>query len=452
MLLHFGVENRMEEALMARHRVGYSLAALAASAAMVLPHTASAQQAHAAQAAQAAGLPVVQGMSRERLQRIAGVMRQEMGKGSFAGAVTLIARRSEVVHFEAHGFQDAAKTKPMAKDSIFRLASMTKPITTVAAMMLVEQGVFKINDPIAELLPELKDLKVETQKADQDGKVTTEDVPTVRPVTIQDLMRHTSGFFYAQAMRSQRLKDAYEQANIEARQQDIAGDEMLKHLGQIPLAHQPGTNFHYSISTDILGLLVERAAKKPLDQVFQDMLFGPLGMKDTAFWVSENNAHRLAEVLDSDALKKDSLRFCVSESDIKKSYLKGGAGLCGTADDYLKFLQMLANGGEFQGRRYLSKKTVEFMLQDHTVGMGGSTASSTGPGYGFGLGFAVRLQDGFGWSAGSKGDAMWGGAFGTSFTIDPKEQLVAIQLTQGATPRLQSRHLFKNLIYGAMVE
>jgi CubicO group peptidase (beta-lactamase class C family) len=403
-----------------------------------------------AQQAQAAGITsAVQGMSRERLGRIAGVMKQEVDKGVFAGAVTLVARKGEVVHFEAHGFQDAAKTKPMTTDSIFRMASMTKPITTVAAMMLVEQGVFKLNDPVSELLPELKDLKVETQKA---GQTATEDVPTIRPVTIQDLMRHTSGFFYAGAMRSPRLKAGYEEANIEAREQDISGDEMLKRLGQIPLAHQPGTNFHYSISTDVLGLLLERATKRRLDQVLQDMLLGPLGMKDTAFWVPQEKTSRLAEVLDSDRMKKDSLRYCLDEATIKKSYFKGGAGLCGTADDYLKFLQMLANGGEYQGQRYLSKKTIEFMLQDHTIGMGGSTAASTGPGYGFGLGFAIRLHDGFGWTAGSKGDAMWGGAYGTSFTIDPKEQLLAIQLTQGATPRLQSRHLFKNLIYGAMIE
>jgi CubicO group peptidase (beta-lactamase class C family) len=248
------------------------------------------------------------------------------------------------------------------------------------------------------------------------------------------------------------LKEAYERANIEAREQDISGDELLKQLGQIPLAHQPGTTFHYSISTDVLGLLVERAAKKPLDQVLQDMLLGPLGTKDTAFWVPQDKAARLAELLDSEAMKASAMRYCRAEADIKKSYFKGGAGLCGTADDYLRFLQMIANGGEYQGKRYLSKKTVEFMLQDHLVGMGGSTAASTGPGYGFGLGFAIRLQDGFGWSAGSKGDAMWGGAFGTSFTIDPKEQLVAIQLTQGGAQRLQSRHLFKNLVYGAMVE
>lgn len=415
---------------------------------VTFPYAANAQQTQLAQA----GEDVAQGMSRERLDRIAGVMKREVANGTFSGTVTLIARRGELVHFEANGFQDAAKTKPMAKDSMFRMASMTKPIVTVAAMMLVEQGVFKINDPIARYLPELKDLKVEVSRTNGDGTTTIEDLPANRAVTIQDLMRHTSGFFYGGAMKSKRLKDAYEQANVEAGEQDITGDEMLKRLGQIPLAYQPGTNFLYSISVDVLGLLLERATKKPLDVVLQEMVIGPLGMKDTAFWVPGEKASRLAEVLDSDPLKKFSLRFCRTESEIKMSYLKGGAGMCGTAEDYFKFLQMILNGGEYEGRRYLSKKTVEFMLQNHLVGMGGSTEASTGPGYGFGLGFAVRLQDGFGWSPGSKGDAMWGGIFGTSFTIDPKEKLLAIQLTQGATARVQSRHLFKNLVYGAMVE
>lgn len=413
-----------------------------------IPHNAFAQQAQAAPSAS----DVVQGMSRERLGRIAGVMKQEIEKGHFPGAVTLIARRGEIVHFEAHGFLDQAKTKPLAKDSIFRMASMTKAITTVAAMMLVEQGVFKINDPIEQLLPELKGLKVEVRKTAADGTVTNEDVPATRSVTIQDLMRHTSGFFYASAIPSKRLKEAYEQGNIEAREVGITADEMLKNLGQIPLAHQPGAAFHYSISTDVLGLLFERATKKSLDVILHEMVIGPLGMTDTAFWVPAEKAARLAEVFDSDPLKKSALTFCRTEAEIKKSYLKGGAGLCGTTEDYFKFVQMIGNGGTFQGKRYLSKKTVEFMLQDHIVGMGGSTAASTGPGYGFGLGFAIRLQDGFGWSAGSKGDAMWGGAFGTSFTIDPKEQMVAVQLTQGPTPRGHSRHLFKNLIYGAMVD
>ncbi len=400
----------------------------------------------------AASTDEFQGMSQERLARIGAVMKEQVDKGVFPGAVTLIARRGEIVHFEAHGFQDAAKTKAMSKDAIFRLASMTKPVTTVAAMMLVEQGVIKLNDPIATLLPELKDLRVDAQETAHDETAASTDAPLARPITVQDLMRHTSGFFYAGAMGSKHLKEAYEKANIEASEQPIARDEMLKQLGQIPLAHQPGTRFHYSISTDILGFLVERATKKPLDEALGDMLLRPLGMKDTAFWVPADKSSRLAEVTDGDALKPSSLKFCVAEEEIKKSYLKGGAGLCGTAEDYLRFLQMLANGGEYQGRRYLSKKTIEFMLSDHIVGLGGSTAASTGPGYGFGLGFAIRLHDGFGWTAGSRGDAMWGGVFGTSFTIDPKERLVAIQLTQGATPRLQSRLLFKNLIYGAMVQ
>lgn len=426
-----------------------ALVALAVAGHLVLDaRPASAQSAQAAPARTS----VVHGMSVERMERIAGVMRKEIEKGTFPGAVTLIARHGEVVHFEAHGHQDPAKTKPMAKDTIFRLASMTKPITTVAAMMLMEQGLFKINDPIGSILTELKDLKVEVVRKAADGTSTTEDVPATRPVTIQDLMRHTSGFFYAAAMKSERLKQAYQNANIEAREADILAPEMLQRLGQIPLAHQPGTNFHYSISTDILGLLLERATGKTLDAVLQDLLLGPLGMTDTAFWVPADKASRLAELQDSESSKKGSLRYCRTEQEIRKSYFKGGAGLCGTAGDYIKFLQMLANGGEYDGKRYLSRKTVSHMLQDHTVGMGGSTAASTGPGYGFGLGFAIRLQDGFGWSAGSKGDAMWGGAFGTSFTIDPEERIVAIQMSTGANARLQARHQFKNLVYGALVD
>jgi CubicO group peptidase (beta-lactamase class C family) len=335
----------------------------------------------------------------------------------------------------------------MRTDTVFQLASMTKPMAVVCALTLLEEGRLPLSARLSDYYPQFASTQVGV--VDANGQIRLE--APKRPITIQDLMRHTSGFFYGGAMKSKRLKDAYEQANIEAGD-DITGDEMLNRLGQIPLAYQPGTNFLYSISVDVLGLLLERATRKPLDVVLQEMVIGPLGMKDTAFWVPGEKASRLAEVLDSDPFKKSSLRFCRTESEIKMSYLKGGAGMCGTAEDYFKFLQMILNGGEYEGRRYLSKKTVEFMLQNHLVGMGGSTEASTGPGYGFGLGFAVRLQDGFGWSPGSKGDAMWGGIFGTSFTIDPKEKLVAIQLTQGATARVQSRHLFKNLVYGAMVE
>ncbi|HEV8675196.1 MAG TPA: serine hydrolase domain-containing protein [Methylomirabilota bacterium] len=391
-----------------------------------------------AQGAKPAPKDEILGMSREGLARIAPVMKEQVEKGVFPGAVTLVARRATIVHYEAHGFLDAAKTKPMTKDAIFRLASMTKPIVTVAAMMLVEQGVIKLNDPISTWLPELKDMKVETQKTDKDGKAATEDVPVNRPIMVHDLMRHTAGFVYAGSTKSPRIKEMYEKANIEAREADITGDEMLKGLGQIPLAHQPGTFWEYSIAVDVLGLLVERATKKPLDQLLTEMLFEPLGMKATAFWVPKEKVARLADALDADPQKVGlNKSYRIFENPAGKSYFKGGAGLVGTANDYLKFAQMVVNGGEYQGKRYLSKKMVEFMLSDHTVGMGGSTIGTTGPGYGFGLGFAVRLHDGFAWVPGSKGDAMWAGAWGTSFWIDPKEGLVSILMAQSPSNRIR---------------
>jgi CubicO group peptidase (beta-lactamase class C family) len=340
-------------------------------------------------AAKAAGPDEVQGMSRARMARIAPVMKEQVDKNIFPGAVTLIARNGKVVHFEAHGFQDAKKSKAMGKDAIFRMASMTKPIVTVAAMMLVEQGKMKLNDPIATYLPELKDLTVETPEGDK---------PLARPIWVQDLMRHTAGFVYQNSTKSPRIKEMYEKGNIEGREVDISGDEMLKNLGRIPVAHQPGTVWEYSIAVDVLGLLIERVAKKPLDAVLKDMLLDPLGMKDTAFWVPAD----------------------------KRS--------------------------ELDGKRYLSKKTVEFMLSDHTVGMAGSTIATTGPGYGMGLGFGVRLHEGMAWVPGSKGDAMWAGAWGTSFWIDPKERLVGILMAQGPSTRVHTRMLYKDLVYGSMVK
>lgn len=385
-----------------------------------------------------------EGMSSERLARIPPVMRAEIDKGTFPGAVTVVARNGRVVHYEATGYLDAAKTRPMTKDAIFRLASMTKPLVSVAAMMMVEQGTLKINDPVATWLPELKDLKVETAAG---------DVAPSRPITVQDLLRHTAGMVYGGSTRSPRIKKMYEDLNIESLERDITTAEMLKNLGTIPLAHQPGTFWEYSISVDVLGLLLERVSKKNLDVLLREMLTEPLGMTDTAWWVSPDKRGRLAETLDSDPQKAAMLKsYRQFDNPVVRTYLKGGAGMVGTATDYLKFLQMIANGGEYAGKRYLSKKTVEFMLSDHIPGMGGTTIASTGPGYGFGLGFAVRAHDGFSWTPGSKGDAMWAGAWGTSFWIDPKEKLVGILMTQSPSTRVQTRMLFKNLVYAAVVE
>ena len=421
------------------------LAATLAGAALFAVHCSYAQApATAPKVAAAAAADEAQGLSRARLARIAPSMKVQVDNNVFPGAVTIVARNGKIVHYEAHGYLDAGKSKPMTKDALFRLASMTKPIVTAAAMMLVEQGKMDLHDPIAKWLPELKDLKVETASG---------DVPLARPVWVQDVMRHTAGFVYSGAAKSPRIKKMYEDGNIEARETDITGDEMLKNLGQIPLAHQPGTFWEYAITVDVLGLLIERVSGKPLDALLRELLLDPLGMKDTTWWVAPENVGRIADALDTDPLKNGMLKsYRIYSNPAGKSYFKGGAGLVGTATDYLKFAQMMVDGGTYGGKRYLSKKTVELMLSNHTVGMGGTTIATTGPGYAFGLGFAVRLDEGMAWVPGSKGDAMWAGAWGTSFWIDPKEKLVGILMSQGPSTRTHTRMLYKNLVYGSVIK
>jgi CubicO group peptidase (beta-lactamase class C family) len=387
---------------------------------------------------------VNQGFSQTRLARIAPAVKALADNGTTPGVVTLVARNGKIVHFEASGHLDAAKTKPMQKDSLFRLASMTKPIVTTAAMMLVEQGKMKLNDPIALWLPELANLKVETPAG---------DVALARPIWVQDIMRHTAGFVYAGSAKSPRIKKMMDDLNIESREVDITAEQMLKNLGTIPLANQPGTHWEYSIAVDVLGLLLERVEKKPLDAIVKTLLLDPLGMNDTSWWVEPSQQPRMAEAFDSDPLKASSLKAYRQDSNpLGKSYFKGGAGMVSTASDYLRYAQMMVNGGELDGKRYLSRKTVEQMLSNHIVGMTGTPFGTTGPGYGFGLGYGVRLDEGMGWTPGSKGDAMWAGAWGTSFWIDPKEKLVGIFMAQGPSTRVQTRMLYKGLVYGALVE
>jgi CubicO group peptidase (beta-lactamase class C family) len=395
------------------------------------------------------GPDLVQGFSRERLARIRPAMEREAARGSFPGCVAVVARGGHVVHMEAIGHQDAARTRPMPVDAIFLQASMTKPITSAAAMMLVEEGRMKLNDPVTNWMPELANLRVEQRR---DGQ-PPEDVAPARPVLVHDLLRHTAGFIYANSAPTPRLREMYEQHNIEASAGAITGDEMLRRLGTIPLAHQPGTVFHYSIATDVLGLLVERVAGQPLDRHLRERLLDPLGMRDTAWFVEPGKRARLAESPTTDPQTAPMWRaYRIEQDEAGRSYFRGGAGLVSTAADYLRFAQMMANGGTLDGVRYLSAPVVNFMMSNHIAGMGGNPFASTGPGYGFGLGFGVRLGDGMGFSPGSPGDAMWAGAWGTSFTIDRAEGLVGILMAQGPSARVQTRMLFKNLVYGAMVE
>ena len=396
--------------------------------------------------------PESQGFSSERLNRIAPVMKEEIAKGTFPGAVTLIARNGQIVHFEAHGFMDAAKTKPLTKDAVFRGFSMTKPFTSVAAMVLVEQGKMSLRDPISNWMPEFKEMKVLTEQRDERGRTSRVAIPAKRAITVQDLLRHTSGFTYAGSAPFPELKEAYEKVDLESRNSDVSPEEFIKRLAEIPLAYEPGTRWEYSVSTDVLGVLVERVSGKRLDHYLDEILFKPLKMRDTSFQASSEQLPRLADALDADPQKAAAWKSVRVEADPGKRYRLGGAGTVFTAEDYFRFAQMMLNKGQLDGVRILSRETVEYMMSDHIAGLQGSPFPTTGPGYGFGLGFGVRLQEGVSWVPGSTGDAMWAGAGGTSFTIDPKEKIVAVFLSAGPNTRLHSRFLFKNLLYASLVE
>ena len=425
---------------MIRHRIRSSALAASITAIGILP-------------ALAAETPAdMQGFSPDRLNRIASVMKAEIEKGTMPGAVSLIARNGKIVHLEAHGYLDAAKTKPMAKDAVFRAFSMTKPFTSVAAMSLVEQGKISLRDPISTWMPEFKEMKVYVERQDERGKTTREVVPARRQITVQDLLRHTSGFTYSGSAPFPEMKEAYEKADVESRDSDLSPEEFTKRLAQIPLAYEPGTRWEYSVSSDVLGVLVERVSGKRLDQYLDELVFKPLNMKDTSFQATSEQLPRLADALDSDPQKINLWKGSRVEADPGKRYRLGGAGSVTTAEDYFRFAQMMLNKGQLDGARILSRETVEYMMSDHIAGLQGSPFPTTGPGYGFGLGFGVRLQEGLSWVPGSTGDAMWAGAGGTVFTIDPKEKIIGILMTAAPSTRLHTRFLFKNLMYAALVE
>ena len=347
----------------------------------------------------------------------------------------LVQRDGKVVLSKALGNQDPNSSAPMRNDSIFRIYSMTKPIVSVAAMMLVEEAKLSLSDPVSKHVPELKGLRVGVER---DGKLDL--VPAQREATIQDLLRHTSGFTYNEFGRS-LVKDAYAAAGVVGT--DHTNAEFVRKLATAPLMHQPGTTWEYSRSTDVLGYVIERVTGQALDAHLQARIFGPLGMKDTGFYVSPANHPRIAEAFakDPDSGAAQNL-LNVRE---KPKFLAGGQGLVSTASDYMRFAQMLLNGGELEGVRLLSRKTVEYMTSDHL-----GTIRSPTPGYGFGLGFAVRHSAGVASIAGTGGDYNWGGLGGTYFWVDPKERLVAVWMMQAPGPRNYYREVYRNLVYGAL--
>jgi len=375
------------------------------------------------------------GISSERLMSIAAAVRDGVDKRELPGAVVLLARRGKIAYFQSFGFRDSVANAPMTSNVIFRMASMTKPITTAAAMMLVDEGRLNLTDPVSLHLPEFKSLMVGVERTDAAGNARLELEPVLREMTVLDLMRHTSGLTYGFIGKSQ-VKDRYNAAKVTELSQSNA--EMAAKLARPPLQNQPGTVWDYSMSTDVLGRVVEVVSGMELEQFFAQRIFKPLGMTDSGFWVSD--PAKQARIAAAQADPATGIQPVLPDKTVK-SWQSGGGGMVSTAGDYARFCQMLLNAGELDGVRILSSKSVELMTHDR-LPAGIPTNSSKIPvidvrqeaGNGFGLGFMVRTAEGRNPIRGNVGDYTWNGLFGTYFWIDPKEELVGIILLQTAPP------------------
>ena len=402
------------------------------------------------------------GMSSQRLARIATVFKKEVDEGRIPGAVIAVARKGKLVYYESLGFRDRAAGVAMSKDSIFRIYSMTKPLVSVAAMLLVEDGSIQLTDPVAKFLPAFAKTQVSLAMKNEIGNVAYETVPAARPMTVHDLLRHTAGLAYGELTTNPGVKDAYAKAAlfkagvIEYEARDMTPAEQVERLAAIPLIHQPGTMWEYSMASDVLGRVVEAVSGKRLSEFLQERLFGPLQMRDTAFYVTQDKSARLAQPLATDpATGKPNRLIDVSQPPQNDS---GGAGGVSTAMDYLRFAEMLLEGGALDGTRILSRTTVSLMASDH-LGTRIATAATPGelvlgtPGYTFGLGFMVRQGQGVAGVPGSAGEFMWAGYAGTFFWVDPQEKLVAVLMTQAPGPsRPYYRRELKQLVYQAITD
>ena len=382
-------------------------------------------------------IPEDVGMSTSRLGRISPVMQGWVDAGKIPGALTMIAREGRLVHFEKFGMQDVATAKPIDFGTIFRIYSMTKPITSIAVMMLYEDGHFQLGTPVSELIPAFKGMQVYTEGGDA-------IVDAEREMTVKHLLTHTSGLIYG-GDGDHPINQRYKDANF------YAGDlaNMAQELGNIPLLHSPGNAWHYGMSTDVLGYLVEVVSGMPFEEFLKTRILNPLGMNDTAFSVPEEKADRYAtlyepaenggiQVIENAPVSSGPLSF----------FHSGGAGLQSTAPDYLRFCQMLLNDGELDGVRLLGRKTVELIRMDH-ISDDWQPLERTG--CGFGLGFAVVTDVAETHSLGSEGTYNWGGLASTTFWIDPVEDLVAVLMTQliGDSP---FHAQFRVLTYQAIVD
>jgi CubicO group peptidase (beta-lactamase class C family) len=380
------------------------------------------------------------GLSSARLQLLSDAFKREVDKGTLPGATVLVARRGQIGWFDAIGRQSPLAAAPMAQDSIFRIFSMTKPIVSVGIMMLIEDGHFLLGDPVAKFIPEFANQKVGVEN---NGEL--ELVPLKRQMTVQDLLRHTSGITYDQTGNGlvQRL---YQQSRLRSRK--ITNAEHAGLVASMPLMCQPGAEWNYSRSTDILGRIIEVVSGKSLGAFLTERILAPLQMTETEFHTGEANAGRLAEPFPTDPWTGDKVQlFNMLEKPVMES---GGGGLVSTTMDYARFSQMLLNGGTLDGNRIVGRKTLELMASDHLGSNVRVDSPLMPPGHGFGLGFAVRTHQGIAPFPGSPGQFFWSGMAGTFFWIDPKEDMFAVFMMQGPGQREYIRSMLRNLVYAAV--
>ncbi|MES2831532.1 MAG: serine hydrolase domain-containing protein, partial [Pseudomonadota bacterium] len=382
------------------------------------------------------------------LKRLHDVIEARVARGHIPGAAILLQRHGQ--RFEAaFGRQSPLAETPMTMDAIFRIYSMTKPVVSVAIMMLVEQGRLLISDPVTKHLPEFANVQVGVEVVGIDGVPVLQLEPCKKPMTIQDLLRHTAGLTYGKFGTPTLVKAAYCASGVE--EISLTNDEVVSKIAALPLAMQPGTCWEYSRATDVLGALLERLCGQPLDVVLHERIFAPLGMNDTGFWVEPAKHARIAEAFEVEP--DQAIEVQLHDIRTRPLLLSGGGGLVSTARDYLRFAQMLANGGVLEDVRLLSRKTVAFMTADHLAVLPDALngpAYLPGPGYGFGLGFAVRTHAGGAYTPGSVGDFNWSGLAGTYFWIDPQEDLIAIWLMQAPEQRDAYRQLIRYLVAGCL--
>jgi CubicO group peptidase (beta-lactamase class C family) len=380
------------------------------------------------------------GLSPVRLQRMSDAFKREIDKGTVPGVTVMVARRGQIGWFEALGRQSPAASTPIARDTIFRIFSMTKPIVSIGIMMLIEDGHFLLSDPVAKFIPEFADQKVGVEN---NGKLAL--APLKRPMTVQDLLRHTSGITYDHTGNG-LVQQLYQQSRLRSRK--ITNAEHAALVASLPLMCQPGSEWNYSRSTDILGRIIEVVSGKSLSAFLTERILAPLQMAETAFHTGEENAGRLAEPFASDPWTGDKVQlFNMLEKPVMES---GGGGLVSTTMDYARFSQMLLNGGVLDGNRIVGRKTLELMASNH-LGPEVKVNSPLMPaGHGFGLGFAVRTDKGMAPFPGSPGQFFWSGMAGTFFWIDPVEDLFAVFMMQGPGQREYIRSMLRDLVYAAV--